>query len=130
MNSVSVPNGEQYATGLDLPRVVHVLALARSKSHNPIYARIFGEHSAPTGTIDPQPRRAPKTGGGFDLKRDEIAARQLHALKQHYTGKLRLAGRELVRLRPNQKASAGPNSPRRVSIGTICSRFRAIGRQM
>jgi hypothetical protein len=24
------------------------------------------------------------------LKRDEIAARQLHALKQHYTGKLRL----------------------------------------
>jgi hypothetical protein len=24
------------------------------------------------------------------IKRDEIAARQLHALKQHYTGKLRL----------------------------------------
>jgi hypothetical protein len=25
------------------------------------------------------------------IKRDEIAARQLHALKQHYTGKLRLS---------------------------------------
>jgi hypothetical protein len=24
------------------------------------------------------------------IKRDEIAARQLHALKQHYSGKLRL----------------------------------------
>ena len=24
------------------------------------------------------------------IKRDEIASRQLHALKQHYTGKLRL----------------------------------------
>lgn len=25
------------------------------------------------------------------IKQDEIAARQLHALRQHYTGKLRLA---------------------------------------
>jgi len=25
------------------------------------------------------------------IKRDEIAARQLHALRQHYTGKLRLS---------------------------------------
>jgi hypothetical protein len=25
------------------------------------------------------------------IKRDEIAARRLHALKQHYTGKLRLS---------------------------------------
>jgi hypothetical protein len=25
------------------------------------------------------------------IKRDEIAARQLHALKQHYTGNLRLS---------------------------------------
>jgi hypothetical protein len=25
------------------------------------------------------------------IKRDEIAARQLHALKQHYAGKLRLS---------------------------------------
>jgi hypothetical protein len=26
------------------------------------------------------------------IKRDEIAARQLHALRQHYPGKLRLSG--------------------------------------
>jgi hypothetical protein len=45
------------------------------------------------------------------IKRDEIAGRQLHVLRQHYTGKLRLADmREMFEQTNDQASSSEPNA--------------------
>jgi hypothetical protein len=47
------------------------------------------------------------------IKRDEIAARQLYALKQHYTGKLRLFDvKEMFLITSDAAASAQPQQGR------------------
>jgi hypothetical protein len=66
----------QYATRtrLDLSKGLHVLASACSKSHVSIYARIFGEHSAPANCHRPAasaPVGIPAGGGLFSALRSE-----------------------------------------------------------